>query len=453
MSERTGRALLLVGMLVFTIACAWRMERLCETGTTRHPQDLASINQAIWNSAHGNLLHATILRVGARDHLEPILIVYGLNYRLGGSIYSLMAVHAFLISLGAVPFYLLGRQRNLPVAESLLLSASYFLFPPLYHMMQSAWLRPVLLFFPALTTMAYAIVFSKPRWLIASVVLALFCKESAGITVFGLGIYLAFFERRWRVGGAVALLGAVWMPFVSFALLPWVSGMDVGHASRIRPCSLDILRRLTGKLWPVMVAAMVPCLLVMRRWAAVIGIPHMVGLLFFKTRLRYIIPIIPIPWFLAMDVLAGWRKVAWRRAFLVLLPVMMVTANIWLEYWEKLEPDTMIDAARPLMAMIPPDAAVCTNNRLLVHLSSRARIYEFNRRHRPRYDGRDYIDADYFLLTFSKEVRRPPFSRHRAAKNALEELQERGLELVAKREPWKLFRRTGRLSGEEKDDE
>lgn len=443
---------MLVGIVVFTAACAWRMNNLYESGHTRRRQDLGSINQAVWNSSRGHILHATILRVGTRDHLEPILIVYALNYLVGGTIRSLMVVHAFLIALGAVPLYLLARRRGLGVAETLLFPMAYFLLPPLHQMMKSAWLRPELLFFPALVLMAYAIVFSHRRCLIVSVVLALFCKEAGAFTVLGLGIYLMVFERRWRLGAALAILGALWVPMVSFVLLPAVSGMKVGHMSRIRPCGMDILRRLWGKRWPPIVAALIPCLLILKRWAAVIPLPHMVGLLFFKTRLRYIMPIIPIPWFLAMDVLAEWRWARSRRVVLILLPLVMIATNICLGYWEPMEPDPVIAAAGPLMAMIPEGAAVCTNNRLLVHLSGRARIYEFNRKHRPKHDGQDYLGADYFLLSREK-VTRPPFKRHDTLAEARAEIDTLGVALVAEAHPWQLYRRKAHDETEPEDDE
>jgi hypothetical protein len=120
-------------------------------------------------------------------------------------------------------------------------------------------------------------------------------------------------ERRWKLGAALALLGALWVPMVSLVLLPGVSGMEVGHMTRIRPYSLDRLKDLYGMRWPAAAAVLTVFLLILRRWAVTIALPHLVGLLFFVTRLRYIVPVIPIPWFLTMDVLAGWRRVGPRR--------------------------------------------------------------------------------------------------------------------------------------------
>jgi hypothetical protein len=249
-------------------------------------------------------------------------------------------------------------------------------------------------------------------------------------------------ERRWKLGAALALLGALWVPMVSLLLLPGVSGMEVGHMTRIRPYSPDRLKALYGMRWPAVAAVLTVFLLILRRWAVTIALPHLVGLLFFVTRLRYIIPILPIPWFLTMDVLTGWRRVGLRRLVLASLPIFMIVANIRLGYWERLEPDPLITAAAPLIELIPPEAGVATHNRLLVHLSSRARLYEFNRRHRPRDTGRDYLDADYFLL--SREDRGMPQSsmrRHRSLKAAWEELEGLDLAVVGEDHPWKLYRR------------
>jgi hypothetical protein len=77
-----------------------------------------------------------------------------------------------------------------------------------------------------------------------------------------------------------------------------------------------------------------------------------------------------------------------------------------------------------------------------VHLSSRARLYEFNRRHRPRDNGRDYLDADYFLLSRKdEEMPQSSMRRHRSRKAAWQELEGLDLVVVGEAHPWKLYRK------------
>ena len=103
------------------------------------------------------------------------------------------------------------------------------------------------------------------------------------------------------------------------------------------------------------------------------------------------------------------------------------------------------------MAMIPADASVCTQKRLLVHLSGRASIYEFNRKHQPEHNGRDYIDADYFLLSH-EEKRDAGIKRHKHIQEAWQELEGFGLEVVAESPPWTLYRSKPALRTDTKTD-
>ena len=133
------------------------MIALHEAGHVETPQDIASINQAIWNTSRGRLGRATILYEGVRDHLEPVLLVYALNYTAGGTVHTLLYLHALAIGLGAVPFYALGRQRGRSATDAWLMAAGYLLLPPLHRLIEKDFLRTDLLLFPALALLAYAV--------------------------------------------------------------------------------------------------------------------------------------------------------------------------------------------------------------------------------------------------------------------------------------------------------
>ena len=57
-------------LLVFTVACGGWMVAMHEAGHAETRQDIASVNQAVWNTSRGRFLQATILYEGVRDHLE-----------------------------------------------------------------------------------------------------------------------------------------------------------------------------------------------------------------------------------------------------------------------------------------------------------------------------------------------------------------------------------------------
>ena len=68
----------------------------------------------------------------------------------GGTIHTLLYLQAFLLSLGAIPFYALGRQRGGSAFEAGLLAASYLLLPPLHRLIEKDYFRTDQLLFPVL---------------------------------------------------------------------------------------------------------------------------------------------------------------------------------------------------------------------------------------------------------------------------------------------------------------
>ena len=452
-----GPVCLCLLILAFTCCCGAYMTALYEKGYCRATQDMASINQAIWNTAHGAPLQATILYEGFRDHMEPALVFYSLNYVFGGTIISLFYLHSFIIALGSIPFYMMARRRGLAVTESLAFTVPYFLLPPIWGMVQSSYLRPDLLFFPALSLMAYAVVFEKRTLMIASCALAICCKESGALVVAGLGLYLLIFRRDWRLGLLILIGGASYLPVTNYLVLPRLMCFAPRHVNRVKEFSAEHLASICALEWPVAVAATIVVLLVARKWAATIGLPHSIGLLWFRTRHRYVLPTIPIPFFLLLDMAAESRNHWIRRMFLSALCSLFITVNVQHAYWRVKLPQLElrrkyekeyryrravdIPQAKPLMDLIPPEASVCASSELLVHLSGRARIYQFNRRHYFSWTGRDYLDAEYFILpSHGKTWNTRKVRRHARFSGAFRELEELDTEVVAESPPYTLYR-------------
>ena len=124
---RSAKGILALALLIlgFTVFYVGQMSFLFENGLSRSTVDMASINQAIWNTSQGRPLQATIRYEGFRNHLEPILVFYSLNYLLGGGIYSLFYLHSLLIALGAIPIYLIVIRRTRPPWEALCAALLY----------------------------------------------------------------------------------------------------------------------------------------------------------------------------------------------------------------------------------------------------------------------------------------------------------------------------------------
>jgi uncharacterized membrane protein len=435
--------LALAGLVIlFTVACGRWMVALHEAGHTETRQDIASINQAVWNTSRGRVLRATILYEGVRDHLEPALLVYALNYAAGGTVHSLLYLHALAIGIGAVPFYALGRGRGLPVIEAWLMAAGYLLLPPLHRLVEKDYLRTDLLLFPALALLAYAVTMRRDRLALAGAALALCARESGALAVVGLGLHRLWVERRVPAGLALVGLGALWLPLVNFVWLPWLLGHSTQHADHIRPPTMlvDLLTALWRERWFVLILVATGLLLLRRRWTAVLAVPTLLALPFYRVALRYSAPLSSIVWMGAADDIAHWSRPGTRRAALVIVAGLFALANVALGSWRP-PSDEGVREVRPLLAHVRADASVCAESRVLGHLSTRERLYQFNRQHYFPSDAPACLSAQYFLLNRSGRDTFFTHRRHQDRADAWREVEALGVETVAESGSWTLWRR------------
>ena len=369
-------------ILLFSLACGRWMVSMHEAGHAETRQDIASVNQAVWNTSRGRFLQATILYEGVRDHVEPVLLLHALAYAAGGTVHTVLYLQAFLLSLGAIPFYALGRQRGGAALEAGLLAASYLLLPPLHRLVEKDYFRTDQLLFPVLALLAYAVTVRRHRLALGAALLALCVRESGALAVVGLGVYWLSVERRVRAGLGLVALGALWMPMVSYLLLPTLIGHPTPHADQVRaPGQLaDQLAAFWAVRWPVGAAVAIALLLLRRRWAALLAVPALVAFLFYRTDLRYVAPLFSIVWMAIADEVTRWTRSGVRRAVLVAAPCVFAVVNVALGSWRP-PSDAGIRDARPLLSRVPPDASVCAESRVLVPLSLRQRLYQFNREH------------------------------------------------------------------------
>jgi len=430
-------------LLVFTVACGGWMVAMHEAGHAETRQDIASVNQAVWNTSRGRFLQATILYEGVRDHLEPVLLLHALTYAAGGTIHTVLYLQAFLLSLGAIPFYALSRQRGGSAVEAGLLAASYLLLPPLHRLIEKDYFRTDQLLFPALALLAYAVTVRRHRLALGAALLALCMRESGALAVVGLGVYWLAMERRVRAGLGLVALGVLWIPMVSYVLLPALIGHPTPHADQVRaPGQLaEQLRAFWAVRWPVGAAVAIALLLLRRRWAALLAVPALVAFLFYRTDLRYVAPLFSIVWMAVADEVTRWPRPAARRAALVAAPCVFALVNLALGSWRP-PSDAGIQDARPLLARVPPDASVCAESRVLVQLSLRERLYQFNREHYFPGTTRGCLDAEYFLL--NRSGRDPALVGRRAPPDraeALRAVESLGVDTVAESGSWVLWRR------------
>jgi hypothetical protein len=432
-------------VLLFTIMCGRWMIALHETGYARTQQDVASISQAVWNTSRGRLGRETILYEGVRDHLEPVILVYALNYTAGGTLHTLLYLHALVIGLGAVPFYALGRRRGLAATEAWFMAAGYLLLPPLHRLIERDYLRMDLLFFPAAALLAYAVTVRRDRLALAAAALMLCVREAGALAVLGLGLHWLCVERRVRSGLALVALGILWLPFVNYVWLPWILGHPAQHVDHVRSPAMvaQQLAGLGGEGWPLGVVAAIVLLLLRRRWAALLAVPSVLALPFYRMALRYSAPLFSVMWMTIADEIAHWSRPRLRYAVVIAIPCIFAVANVALGTWRPPSEEPIRDV-RPLLALVPPDASVCAESLVLVQLSTREQLYQFNRRHYFPEAACACLGAEYFLLNRNgRDAFFVGHRRHGERAQAFREIESLGVETVAESGTWMLWRRRG----------
>jgi uncharacterized membrane protein len=412
---------LLAGGTVFLIAEALLNHRALGTG-----YDLGIYDQVVWNMAHGRPFATTLVYEtnGYYDHFEPVLALIAPLYWLWSDARVLLIVQALALALGSLPIYLYARRRLNELGAdmallALLPAAAYLAYPPLHSANLNDFHEVALL--PALIgTALYGLLTGRRRLTFIALGLCLLVKEDLTVTLLVFSLYIlllkpAGFRRRdgvWMGAFAVvwgllilnvlypAMTHGMPYPFVerryswlgdspAAALRNLVAQPQVALAHIFQPPKLVFLMRLFVPLlflpvlgWPVIALSLpVFSYLMMSDYQPQWSVqsyynPPLLAFLFFAM-------IGAVMW-LARQ--AARRGLSQRGVVAALL--IAVTIAVGYSYHavapgpgsrafsrDGFAVTPRVEAARALMARIPPDASVSTVWPLVPHLSQREQIY------------------------------------------------------------------------------
>ena len=184
--------------------------------------DLGNMVQAVWSTAHGDVLEVTGLqgqqfsRLGA--HFDPILVAFAPLWWLWPDPAMLLVVQAAAIALGAVPVFLLARKHLRSERAGAGFALAYLLYPATQWLALNEF-HAVALACPLLLVAFWYLDEGRLGPFALAAGLAVLSKEEIGLVVAGLGVWYALSRRRWRTGGVIAGLGvAVTTVAVAFVI-------------------------------------------------------------------------------------------------------------------------------------------------------------------------------------------------------------------------------------------
>ena len=183
--------------------------------------DLGNMSQAVWATAHGHPLAVTSLRGDQvsrlGSHIDPILAAFAPLWWVWPSPSMLLAAQAVAVALGALPVFWLARKHVGSERAALGFALAYLLYPAVEWLTLSEF-HPVALACPLLLFAFWYLDEDRLVPFAVFAAIAALTKEEIPLVIAGMGLWYALSRRRWRAGGAIALLG-VFVTAISVGLV------------------------------------------------------------------------------------------------------------------------------------------------------------------------------------------------------------------------------------------
>lgn len=431
--QRFGLWLVLVLMIAYSAYFSVYSIQLHYTFRT-HASDMGQMDQALWNTLHGNILQDT--RPSGQnlprltDHVEPIFLVIPFAFLIYDGIETLFVVQSIALALAALPIFWIARRRLQSDWAGVVFAAMYLLFPAI----QAANLTEfhAVTFAPAPLMFAYN--YGEERaWkrFALFALIALGVKEDMALMVLTLAVFFAvrdvfqvssfklFKPETWNLKQInwfpvfIAALSLVWFAVTLFIIIPHFSPRNESvYIGRYPKTPLDMILGLfiPAKIeYVVKLLASVGFLALFDPITLLVGSPSLVLNLLssyeaqYSGAYHYSAPVAP---YFVLAAIGGANAIRNSQftirnsKWLIIVPACTIAlayhlvagytpiggAFVWHEVTEHQR-----TLAR-FLKQIPPDVRVSTTSSLFPHLSHREKLYRFP----------TILDAEYILLDVSQ---------------------------------------------------
>lgn len=378
-------------------------------------------------------------------HVNLVAVAFAPFYWLGAGPSFLYVVQAGALGAGAIPTYLIARDRMRNEWVGLVFAVVYLMYAPIQWIAWANFHPEALVVTPLLFAWWFA---TQRRWtgFFVSLALALSTREDTALAVFVMGLVLWWVLRRdddaerrdRRMALVAAALGVVWYLICTRLVIPAFNrGQQpfyIGYFySNYGSDSFEIAETILTRPDRVVSDATQPDRLRFYRdlllpWGGVplAGLPQLlmagpqllasvIGLSPYARSIRYQYTAVMIaPIVIAAIEGSGWM---WRYRFVkrVLVPWLLVCAYVSNIAWSPspistnsgvwAQPQPRHDAMRAALDYVPDDVSVTATYSLGPHLSHREQIYDWPNPWVPSYWGNDDTyrlpdpsDIDYLVL-------------------------------------------------------
>jgi uncharacterized membrane protein len=365
------------------------------------------------------------------DHFGLIHYVIAPVYAAVPSAPTLLILQSVALGLGAIPVYLLAKDKIRNTAFAVALAAAYLLYPAL-HAINTFDFHELALVTPLLLFSLYFLEKGRRRAFLVFLVLATLTREEVALSSAAIGLYILLVKRERRLGGLVLVGSLAYFVLVNQVIMPALgggpdlgrfAGIAVGEGTGFQAIVLGILTNpiyafnqifLNGQKMLFMVQLLLPVIFLplLAGPAWLMALPAFAVALLASVQSQYSLdyhyPAIMIPFVFVLAIF-GLQRLNRRAYNPVVLVVAILAIGLAMNYaygWvagkragEFPRPSQHDAILARFFAEIPNQASVSTMSDLVPHLSSRDSIYLF-----PIVNN-----AEFILLDLSPKANFWPF--------------------------------------------
>ncbi|MGI8854652.1 MAG: DUF2079 domain-containing protein [Thermomicrobiales bacterium] len=420
--------------------------------------DLAFFDQIIWNTAHGRFFATSFVPYNfLGQHVQPVLLLYALLYRLWPSPELLLVTQAIIAAAAAIPLFHVARRLVRRDGIAALVAGAYLASPYLHHAVNFDFHPETMT--PFFAFLGYLFILDgRRRAALCALLPLLVLKEDTVLLLLGIA-WLCWLRRERRLAATLASIAVGWGILTTLLIMPHF---------RVGPSDLERRYGYLGKGAAGILTGLVThperALAHLLTWGTALTLLGLLGsagflplaapvellaavpLLAFHLlsthapqshlRLHYSAEVLPLIWIAAVCALTpgpfptgeGVTRVGHRGLLLTIFPhfspfptgeggwgvravlaLLIVCAAIAFWVASPFPPARGFDLARfrddqthqeavaAALALIPPDASVSAQTGLAPHLAHREALFEFP----------EGIGASYVLLDTHGDIARP----------------------------------------------
>ncbi|MFH1402980.1 MAG: DUF2079 domain-containing protein [Candidatus Altiarchaeota archaeon] len=348
------------------------------------------------------------------DHTSFIHIFVAPLYWLWNDVRALILLHTLVLAAGAIPVYLIARDKFDSYWIPLVFSFAYIFYPAVHYSNLDQGYHYESFMVPLTLFGYWFLMHRRFRAYYAMYFFSLICKEEISFSYILFGIYI-FFKIDKRVGAVTTATSLIWVLLVMHVFFPYFNTEGAFYTGRtlgsFGKTTMDKVKSLTNPFF------MFNKVVTAKNYKYFMDVLFPTGFLFFldlpsmaaaaslylnlitdwsyahEIRFHYVTPIIPFVFISIINGVARYKSRKWSvYGLLLVLVVFTLIGNEEIGPGEakisnyEMTWDTITKLGRPhgeyaevleLMELIPEDARVSASYNFVSHLTHRERVYMF----------------------------------------------------------------------------